>query len=84
MDREHAAAGGHGGCAQHLRHKRSQEQGSVAKGAWWALRAQVKGIKETLKTATAAPATPPQDNKFQAANDKFLNSEYEKQQLIMK
>uniref|UniRef100_A0A7S0WJC1 t-SNARE coiled-coil homology domain-containing protein n=1 Tax=Chlamydomonas leiostraca TaxID=1034604 RepID=A0A7S0WJC1_9CHLO len=47
-------------------------------------RRQVNGIKETLKTATAAPQLPPQDNKFQQANDKFLGGEFDKQQLIIK
>jgi hypothetical protein len=45
---------------------------------------QVKGIKETLKTATATPAALPPDNRFTAANDKFLGGEYDKQQLVMK
>ena len=45
---------------------------------------QVSGIKETLKTATASPALPPQENRYVAANDKFVGSEYDKQQLIMK
>lgn len=45
---------------------------------------QVGGHKETLKTATAAPALPPQDNRFVAANDNFLRGQQETQQLIMR
>mmetsp|Transcript_2681 Transcript_2681/g.4594 ORF Transcript_2681/g.4594 Transcript_2681/m.4594 type:complete len:225 (+) Transcript_2681:237-911(+) len=45
---------------------------------------QVGGHKETLKTALATPAMPPQENRFAAANDKFLHGQQETQQLIMR
>jgi hypothetical protein len=44
---------------------------------------QVNGIKDTLKTATASTSISPQENRFAVANEKFVQSEYQKQQMIM-
>jgi hypothetical protein len=44
---------------------------------------QVNGIKDSLKTATATASMPPQDNRYVAANEKFVQNEYQQQQMIM-
>ncbi len=49
-----------------------------------ALRRQVKGHKETLKTATAAPAALPPENRIVTSNQNFVDTQLEKQQLLMK
>jgi SYP6 family syntaxin len=41
-------------------------------------------MSETLKTATAAPAMSVHESKMIASNDKFVRSEYEQQQLVVK
>lgn len=45
---------------------------------------QIEGMSETLKTATAAPAMSVHESKMIASNDKFVRSEYEQQQLVVK
>lgn len=47
-------------------------------------RRQVHGIKDSIKTATAAgPNGPPPENRFIAANDNFLKQEQAQQQRII-
>lgn len=47
-------------------------------------RRQVEGMKETLKTATAAPPPPPVESRAIAANQNFLNNQYQSQQTMIK